>query len=110
MARGDGPYKVVQKVGENAYKIKLPGDTQVSVTFNVGDLTPYLEDDEEHDEDLRINPLQGGGVDAEQLPTLGLLSLVRAMSQVGPMLTLGQGLGPPSVNIELGPLKRSKKG
>jgi len=110
MDTGDGSYKVVQKVGENAYKIELLGDTQVSVTFNVGDLTPYLEDDEEHDEDLRINPLQGGGVDAEQLPTLGLLSLVRAMSQVGPMLTLGQGLGPPSVNIELGPLKRSKKG
>jgi len=26
MARGDGPHKVVQKEGENAYKIELLGD------------------------------------------------------------------------------------
>ena len=67
MTRGNGPYKVVQKVEENAYRIELLGDIQVSTTFNVGNLTPYLEDDEEHDEDLRTNYLQGGGVDAEQL-------------------------------------------
>ena len=42
MARGDSPYKVVQKVGGNAYKIELLGDMQVSTTFNVIDLTPYL--------------------------------------------------------------------
>ena len=46
MARGDGPYKVVQKVGENAHKIELPKDTQIYVTFNIGDLTSYLEDAE----------------------------------------------------------------
>jgi len=26
MARGDGPYNIVQKVGDNAYKIELPGE------------------------------------------------------------------------------------
>jgi len=46
MARGNGPYKVVQKVRENAFKIKLPKDMHISATCNVGDLTPYLEDDE----------------------------------------------------------------
>ena len=45
MARGDDPHKVVQNMGENAYKIKLPGDMQMSTTFDVGDLRPYLEDD-----------------------------------------------------------------
>jgi len=50
MARVDGPYKVVQKVRENAYKIELPANMQVSATFNIRDLTRYLEDDEEHDE------------------------------------------------------------
>ena len=67
-------------MGENAYKIELPGDIQISAAFNVGDLTPYLKGNEGHDENLRTNPLQVGGVDAEQLPSLGLLSLVRVMN------------------------------
>jgi len=77
MAKGDGPYKVVQKVGENTYKIELPGDMQISPTFNVRDLTPYIEDDEEHNEDLRANPLQGEEVDAHQIPRLNLVSHAR---------------------------------
>jgi len=44
-------------VGENAYKIELPGDMQVSATFNVEDLTPFFKDNEKHDEDLMTNPL-----------------------------------------------------
>jgi len=82
-------------VEENAYKIKLSRDMLVSATFNVRNLTLYLEDDEELDEYLRTNPLQVGGVDAEKLPNLGLLSLVRVTNQVSPILTSAQGLGPP---------------
>jgi len=29
-------------VNDNAYKVDLPGDYNVSITFNVKDLTPYL--------------------------------------------------------------------
>ena len=39
-------------------KIELPGDINTSVTFNVGDLTPYIEDEDEGIEDLKVNPLQ----------------------------------------------------
>ena len=53
---------------ENVYKIELLGDTQISFTFNVRDLTPYHEDNEEHDEDLRTNPLQGEGVNERKFP------------------------------------------
>jgi len=35
--------------------------------------------------------------DAEQVLTLGLPSLVRVLTQVSPILTLGQRLGPPRV-------------
>ena len=47
MARGDDSYKIVQRVGGNAYKVELPGDTNISITFNVGDLTPYIEDEDD---------------------------------------------------------------
>ena len=56
IAREDGPYKIVQKVGDKAYKIELLGDMNISTTFNVRDLTPYIEDDKEGYEDLRANP------------------------------------------------------
>uniref|UniRef100_A0A2N9HXI8 CCHC-type domain-containing protein n=1 Tax=Fagus sylvatica TaxID=28930 RepID=A0A2N9HXI8_FAGSY len=47
MSRVDGPFRVLQCIRENAYKIKLPGDYGVSATFNVSDLSPYYEDQED---------------------------------------------------------------
>jgi len=46
--------------------------------------------------DLGTNPFEEGEVDAEQVPSLGLPSIVRVLNQVSPMLTLGQRLGPPT--------------
>jgi hypothetical protein len=48
-------------VNANAYKVDLPGDYNVSATFNVKDLTPYLYDDD--DSDLRTNHFQPGADD-----------------------------------------------
>ena len=47
MPRVDGQFRVLQCVGENAYKIELPGDYGVSATFNVSDISPYYEDQED---------------------------------------------------------------
>jgi len=58
MARGDGPYKIMHKVRDNTYKVELPGNMNISATFNVGDLTPYIEDEDDDIGDLRVNPLQ----------------------------------------------------
>ena len=54
MPRAEGPFKVLERFGDSAYKVELPGDVSVSSTFNVGDLMPYLEDD--YLEDLRSSP------------------------------------------------------
>jgi len=67
MARSDGPFEVLEKVGSNAYKLQLPGDMAVSATFNIGDLSPYVEDNIEDPSDLRSNPSEEGEVDAGAL-------------------------------------------
>jgi hypothetical protein len=65
MPRADSPFKVIEKIIDNAYKLELPADFgTVSPTFNIADLKPYFgEDDEvasrttsiqegEHEEDI----------------------------------------------------------
>jgi hypothetical protein len=47
MPRADGPFKVLKKVSENAYKLDLPADFGVSPTFNIVDLKPYLGEEDD---------------------------------------------------------------
>ena len=62
MPRVDGPFRVLEKVNNNAYKLNLPEGYNVSPTFNVHDLTPSLEDGVgvKDGVDLRENPFQQG--------------------------------------------------
>jgi len=62
--RADGPIKIVQKINDNAYKVELPGTYGVSITFNVSDLSPYL--DEEPDINSRASFVRPGEDDTEQ--------------------------------------------
>ena len=87
MPRANGPFQIVEKVNDNAYKIELPGNYNVSATFNVQDLSPYLEDNfgDGEDLDLRANPPQQGGNDvqhhaegADQIPYVGPITRARA--------------------------------
>ena len=47
MPRADGPFKVLEKINDNAYKLELPADFGVSPTFNIADLKPYLGEGDE---------------------------------------------------------------
>jgi hypothetical protein len=49
MPRADGPFKVLEKINENAYTLDLPADFGVSPTFNIADLNPYLGEEDEHE-------------------------------------------------------------
>jgi hypothetical protein len=61
LPRGDGPFQVLERINENAYKLDLPGEYNVSATFNVTDVSPFDVGD-----DLRANPFQEEGNDGDQ--------------------------------------------
>ena len=42
-ARGAGPFRVVKRVGSNAYVLELPPELGISSTFNITDLVEYRE-------------------------------------------------------------------
>ncbi|XP_021309124.1 uncharacterized protein LOC110432668 [Sorghum bicolor] len=63
--RGDGPFKVLKKINDNAYKIELPPEySNVSPTFNVKDLLPFVGEPES-----RTTPSQEGEAD-EDIPSI----------------------------------------
>ncbi|GKD34949.1 hypothetical protein Tco_1250458, partial [Tanacetum coccineum] len=49
--RVDGPFRVLKKINDNAYKIDLPGTYNVLATFNVADLSPYVTDTDNSEEE-----------------------------------------------------------
>jgi len=58
MPRIDGPFEVLERADDNAYKVNFSEDYGVSSTSNMANLSPYLEDD--HLANLRANSLQHG--------------------------------------------------
>ncbi|KAD4385501.1 hypothetical protein E3N88_25669 [Mikania micrantha] len=44
--RSDGPFRILSKVNDNAYKVCLPGTPKDAATFNVIDLEPYYDPDD----------------------------------------------------------------
>ena len=56
--RGDGPFQVLKRINDNAYKLDLLGEYNISATFNVSDLSPFDVGD-----DSRTNPFEERGND-----------------------------------------------
>ncbi|GKA54703.1 putative CCCH-type zinc finger family protein [Tanacetum coccineum] len=56
--RADGPFRVLTRINDNAYKIDLPGTYNVSATFNVANLSPLYVTDSEDDEDEEIHDVE----------------------------------------------------
>ena len=55
--RRDGPFQILEQINDNAYKVDLPGEFNVSATFNVADLSALDVGD-----DSRSNLLKRGGM------------------------------------------------
>jgi hypothetical protein len=46
MSRAAGPFKILAKINDNAYKLELPPEFGVSPSFNISDLRPYFREDQ----------------------------------------------------------------
>ena len=60
LPRGDGPFQVLERINDNAYRLDIQGEYNISATFNVTDLSPFDIGD-----DLRTNPSHEGGNDED---------------------------------------------
>ncbi|GKV46467.1 hypothetical protein SLEP1_g53448 [Rubroshorea leprosula] len=67
--RGDGPFQVIARINDHAYKLELPGEYNVSATFNVSDLSPFDVGD-----DLRTNHFEERGNDGNQDDSISTMS------------------------------------
>lgn len=91
MPRAEGPFKVKERCGDNAYKIDLPGEYGVSATFNIGDLSRYLDDEKIHE--LRTIPIEEGE-DETELNTTNEVQDQEILLSTNPSIDIGklQGL------------------
>ena len=63
--RGDGPFRVLEKINDNTDKIELPSEYGVSATFYVSDFFPFFNSIES-----RTTPFQEGEDDGTSHPWL----------------------------------------
>jgi hypothetical protein len=97
LRRGDGPFQIVERINDNAYKLDLPGEYGVSASFNVADLSPFDVGD-----DLRTNPSQEGENDANQ----GANDANQGAGQVDHTLGNGAEYAQDPLSLPSGPITR----
>jgi hypothetical protein len=77
MSRAAGPFKILAKINDNAYKLELPPKFRVSSSFNISDLRPYLGEEDEIP--LRTTSMQEGeddkgiNISATIIPSIEIL-------------------------------------
>jgi hypothetical protein len=46
MSHTDDPFNILEKINNNAYKLELPPEFGVSLTFNISNVQPYLRQED----------------------------------------------------------------
>ncbi|KAF3649084.1 hypothetical protein FXO38_17853 [Capsicum annuum] len=105
MPRGDGPFQVLERINDNAYKIDLPPEYQVHNTFNVRDLSQVETVEDGNDPNLRTNSLQDGEDDTG-IPSLRPFTRSQArelqrLQSLFTFLTMCEALVSPSKGLYL---------
>ena len=78
LPRGDGPFQVLERINDNAYKIDLPSEYQVHNTFNVCDLSWVDTIEDEEPMILRSKSFQDGEDDTG---VMGLRPFTRSQAR-----------------------------
>jgi hypothetical protein len=81
MSRVAGPFKILAKFNDNAYKLELPPEFGVSPSFNISDLRPYLTEEDEMPS--RTTSMQEGE-DDEDINTLA--TIISSVEIVDPII------------------------
>jgi hypothetical protein len=82
MSRAAGPFKILTKINDNAYKLELPLEFGVNPSFNISNLRPYLG---EEDEMSSRTTLMQDGEDDEDINTSTII--IPSIEILGPMIT-----------------------
>jgi hypothetical protein len=80
MSRAAGTFKILAKINDNAYKLELPPEFGVSLSFNILDLRPYLGEKDEMPS--RTTSMQEGE-DDEDINTSA--TIIPSVKIVGPI-------------------------
>jgi hypothetical protein len=80
MSRATGPFKILAKINDNAYKLEVPPEFGVSPSFNISDLRPYLGEEDEMSS--RTMTMQEGE-DDEDINTLA--TIISSAEILGPI-------------------------
>ncbi|KAL3537781.1 hypothetical protein ACH5RR_001147 [Cinchona calisaya] len=94
-SRGDRPFQVLKRINDNAYKINLLGEYNISATFNVTNLSPF---DFHVRSDSRMNHLKEEG--DEKLKELIQFKFQLGQELISSCVGICQGhFGPSSILI-----------
>jgi hypothetical protein len=80
MSRAAGPFKILAKMNDNAYKLELPPEFGVSPSFNISDLHPYLGEEDEMPS--RTTSMQEGEDDEDINTSATIISSVEILGSI----------------------------
>jgi hypothetical protein len=80
MSRATGPFKILAKINDNAYKLELPPEFGVSPSFNISDLRPYLGEEDEMSS--RMTSMQEGEDDDDINTSATIIPSVKILGPI----------------------------
>jgi hypothetical protein len=79
-SRAAGPFKILAKINDNAYKLELSPEFGVSPSFSISDLRPYFREEDEMSS--RTTSMQEGKDDEDINTSATIISSVEILGPI----------------------------